>query len=493
MNTHRRRRSTAAACLALLLLAAACGSRLSEQERAEALRTGTGLGVAQPGAGLGPTGEDELEQDLGVDPVAGPDGVGATTGGTGPGAGPTGGDATTGGADGGTGATGGGATGGTGGGEQACRPQPGGGPGVSMDEIRFGNVSTLSGPIPEFGRTGVNGVRAYFNMINAQGGVCGRRLTLMGGDDRLQAAANRSEHEKLADQVLAFVGNTTVTDDGGTPIIEAHGIPDVSLAISDARIRSPYNFSPHPIDLSPGAGNGAGRLFDWMREQYGVGRAAIVWPAQASARARAHAYRIDFAQAGIEVIHEFEVAITETNFTSQVNTMANSNIDIVVTTLEVNGMARLAKAFQQRRYLPEVPFYGAQAYGRRFLELAGAAAEGTRIGVAYAIPEDAPHNPAIARFNEWYARTNPGADVDFFAIIGWIAADMLVTGLRDAGPAPTRESLLAGLRAHLADYDGGGLIGNIDAVNKTPARCYSIIEVRDGAWRRLHPAQGFQC
>jgi ABC-type branched-subunit amino acid transport system substrate-binding protein len=487
MTTHLRSRPAIGLALALALLAAACGSRLTEDERAQLMTSGGGArtpgaaGVGGPATGLGDDGFEVGDDGAALDPGARVDAGAPEGGGADPGA--AGGE---GGGDPGAGGEGGAAP-------AACRPEEGGGPGVSMEEIRFGNVSTLSGPIPNFGRTGVNGVRAYFNMVNAEGGVCGRRLTLVGADDRLQAAANRAEHEKLSNQVLGFVGSTTVTDDGGTPIIDGNGIPDVSLAISDARIRSQHNFSPNPIDLSPGAGNGAGKMFAWMRETYGVGRAAIIWPAQASARGRALEYETDFTNAGIETIHKFEVAITETNFTSQVNTMANSNIDIVVTALEVNGMARLAQEFGQRRYFPEVPFYGAQAYGRTFLQLAGASAEGTRIGIAYAIPEDAPNNPAIARFNDWYARTNPGADVDFFAIMGWIAADMLVTGLRDAGPAPTRESLQAALQQHLADYDGGGIVGSIDAVNKKSARCYAVIEVRDGGWRRVHPAQGFQC
>ena len=67
----------------------------------------------------------------------------------------------------------------------------------------------------------MNGVKAYFNMVNNNGGVCGRKLTLVTADDRFQTATNRNETEKLADQVIAFVGNTSVVDDGGAPVIDA--------------------------------------------------------------------------------------------------------------------------------------------------------------------------------------------------------------------------------------------------------------------------------
>jgi branched-chain amino acid transport system substrate-binding protein len=482
-NVRRRPRAILAILVLLALVTAACGSRLSDEERALALRTGSGVDASGVPA---PTVEvDDLDDvDVAADGLP----AGPTTAAPAP----TGGDGGDASQDAAPADEGGGAPEGGGEAAGACVPQGEGGPGVSAEEIRLGNVSTISGPVPGFGRTGVNGARAYLNMVNAQGGVCGRQLTLVTADDRLQAAVNRSETEKLADQVLAFVGNTTVVDDGGAPIIDANQIPDVALAIADARISSPYNFSPNPIDLTPGVGNGAHRILAHYKQQHGIETAAIIYPAQASARGRALAYRDDFARAGIEVIHEFEVAITETNFSSQVNAMANSGVDVVITALEVNGMARLANEFEQRGYFPEVPFYGAQAYGRLFLQLAGSAGEGTRIGVAYAIPESADHNPAMAAFNEWYARSNPGQDVDFFAIMGWISADMLVRSIREAGPAPDRANVLARLQT-LTDYDGDGLVGSIDPANKGPARCFATLEVRDGGWVQTFPDRGFSC
>src|SRR3546814_7487410 len=102
-------------------------------------------------------------------------------------------------------------------------------PGVTPTEIKVGNVSQLSGLVPKFGQTGVNGVKAYFNMINNKGGVCGRQLSLVVADDRFQAATNRAETEKLAGQVLAFVGSTSVVDDGGAPVTDSMGVARKSV------------------------------------------------------------------------------------------------------------------------------------------------------------------------------------------------------------------------------------------------------------------------
>ena len=92
----------------------------------------------------------------------------------------------------------------------------------------------------------MNGVKAYFNMVNNKGGVCGRKLTLVTADDRFQTATNRNETEKLAGQVIAFVGNTSVVDDGGAPVIDSKGIADISLATTPPRIAAKIQLLAQP-------------------------------------------------------------------------------------------------------------------------------------------------------------------------------------------------------------------------------------------------------
>src|SRR5688500_4789800 len=199
--------------VALAVVSAACGSRLTEDERALAISTGNaGVGQATDG-GTAPdaTTDGSSAADPGAAPTDG--GVAGDTGGTTGGA--TGGD---------TGGTTGPAAPG------ACKAGSATSTGVTPTEIKVGNVSQITGLVPGFAQTSVNGVKAYFNMVNNAGGVCGRKLTLITADDRFQSATNRSETEKMSGSVLSLVGNLSVVDDGGAPIIDSKGLPDVSLA-----------------------------------------------------------------------------------------------------------------------------------------------------------------------------------------------------------------------------------------------------------------------
>jgi len=463
-----RRSATALVVLAVLVLTTGCGSRLSEEERALAISAaGQTTGGATDGTGI--TDGAELAP--------------AETGGTA--------DGTAGGTDGGT--TGGstdGTAGGTPGAGATCAPGKATSTGVTPTEIKVGNVSQISGLVPGFGQTGVNGVRAYFNMINTQGGVCGRKVTLVTADDRFQSATNRAETEKLAGQVIAFVGSTTVVDDGGAPVIDAKGVADISLTTTAPRTKAKNNFSPNPIDPAPGAGNGAHNIIKYFKSKYGLKKAAIFYQDVATGVNQSKNYEIDFGKAGIPVVAKYPVAPTATNFRSQATDMKEKGIDIVITVAEIGAIANLARAFDDVGYLPKVPFYGAQSYSQRFLQTAGAAAEGTKVGLIFDVPETG--GAAINQFKTWYQRTAPGADADFFAILSWVAADMFVDALRAAGPDPTQAKVLAEMRK-VTNYTGDGLVAGTNPAQKKQPKCYHVLEVKGGRWVKTYPAKGFQC
>jgi ABC-type branched-subunit amino acid transport system substrate-binding protein len=455
--------------LVLVAMASACGARLSDSQLAAVKQQQRG-GQATGGAASDSSTEETLA--AGKSPTTTV--VAAATGGA-----PTQQAATPGSTP---AATGGG----------ACAPKGGGEKGVTPTEITIGNISTISGPVPGLGQTAQAGLKAYVNYINSKGGVCGRKVKVQLSDDRLDTGTNRSETQRMANQVLGFAGSWSVVDDGGASVINGTNVPDVSLALSDQRIGMANNFSPNPIDPSS-PGSGITNILKYFKNSLGVTKAALVWPAQAAARKRSQAFKVDMQAAGIQVVNTSEVAITQTDYTGVATQIKNAGADLVLTSLEVGGMAKLAQAFKQQNYTPKVPFYGAQSYSRKFIQQAGAAAEGTTIGIAFDIAEDAPQNPSMAAFQQWYARTNPGADPDFFAILSWASAAMLLQAVEQAGPTPTRDLVIAKLKA-MADTDAGGVLApHVNPAGKKASPCFMIAKVQGGKWTRSFPAKGFQC
>jgi ABC-type branched-subunit amino acid transport system substrate-binding protein len=470
-RARRRRAAAALALLGTLAFTAGCGARLDEQQL-KAASGANGVGGPQQAGSVDGAGTGDGAESTGAQGAAEATPAGAT---------PT------------TAAAAGAATGGqAAAGAPATGTCPSGGPGdvgVTNSEITIGNVSTISGPVPGLGQTAQNGVKAYVNYINSKGGVCGRKLKFVGSDDRLDTGTNRSETQRLAKSAFAIVGSFSTVDDGGASVLSGTNVPDVGLSLTDQRKALPNNFSTNPAP--PGAKtNGTTNMMKYFHGQ-GVNKAAIVYAAQSTSRSGGLAYEPDMTAAGMQVVLKSEVAITQTDYTGVATQIKNAGADMVITTLEVGGMAKLAQALKQQNYKLKVPFYGGQAYSKKFLQQAGAAAEGTTLGVTYSPMEDAPMNPAVATFQQWYNRTAPGADIDLFAIQSWAATDMLVQAINKAG-APNRDKVLAALKT-FTKFDANGLVAPINPAGKQPTPCFMVVAVEGGKWVRKFPAKGFQC
>jgi ABC-type branched-subunit amino acid transport system substrate-binding protein len=464
--------------LSVCLIAASCGGRFNATQK-KALRAGA-AGNGQ----LASTAGDVTAGDAST-----PSAAGDTTATTAAAAGsPSGGGA----------ASTGGAAASTGGGAAAasnCGVGDNGGAtdvGVTATSLAVGNVSIMSGPVPGFGRTSQSAVQAYINYVNSQGGVCGRKLQLSNSDDRFDSGANRSETEKLKSKVFAFVGGLSVVDDGGAAVLAGTNVPDVGISLSDARIKLPNNFSTAPIDLADG-GNGIIPSMKYDKEHFGAKIGAVVWPGQPIARSRAQGYVNDMKRAGIDPSVQLEVSVTETNYSGVAAKIKDGHVDVLLTTLELSGMAALAKALKQQGYQPKVAAYGAQAYGQSFIDRARDAAEGVTLQIGYDIFENKAANPAIATFLKWFTQTAPGVQPDYFSVIAWSAAELFVQALRAAGAKPTRDNVLAQLKK-VTKFDAGGMLATVNPAGKHWADCFLVVTVKNQKWQRVDPAaSGFRC
>jgi ABC-type branched-subunit amino acid transport system substrate-binding protein len=102
--------------------------------------------------------------------------------------------------------------------------------GISDSEIRLGTVLPTSGPLAEAGRAAKAVLAAYFDALNAQGGVYGRRLelrvALIGGDGSdARAEVDRSLQDAAP---FAMVGGLIAgIENDAIAVTEARGVPFV--------------------------------------------------------------------------------------------------------------------------------------------------------------------------------------------------------------------------------------------------------------------------
>ncbi|MCX7203495.1 MAG: ABC transporter substrate-binding protein [Burkholderiales bacterium] len=73
------------------------------------------------------------------------------------------------------------------------------GPGADDKEIKIGGISPYSGPASSYGTIG-KGIKAYFDKINAEGGINGRKLNFISYDDGYNPSRTVEMARKLVEQ-----------------------------------------------------------------------------------------------------------------------------------------------------------------------------------------------------------------------------------------------------------------------------------------------------
>ena len=463
----------------MCLVAAGCGTRLNQQQRAlyagraAGGSTDAGSVAGQPQA-IGGTGATGTVVTSGVNGASSATATGTGASGTGS---TGGGSATQAGAPIGATATG----------KAACAA-PSKEVGVTDTTITLGNVSQLSGVVPGFAQTAVDGVQAYINYVNSKGGVCGRQLKLDVADDGFESSQNASETQRLASQVLGFAGSFSVVDDGGVDAMRAAGTLDTGEATNPARQFMPnhFGFEPGPDPNKPYAAP----QWKYLKAK-GVGKVALVVVAVAASRTYAAIQRADLKAAGLQVALDTEVSSTQFSFDSTARAVADSGAQAMLFIDDLNTSAQMAQALAKVKNSVVYPWY-ISGYGPKFINLAGPASEGA-VSFLSALPfEEAGSNAELDTYLSWLKRTAPSDQPDVDSISTWVDTSLFVKALAAVDGPITRPALIASMRK-ITSFDANGLISAMDPADKTSPGCAVVVRVTSGKWRVVAPASGFLC
>src|SRR5260221_4679092 len=127
------------------------------------------------------------------------------------------------------------------------------GPGVSDSEIKLGQTVPYSGPASAFSSYG-RLMAGYFEMINASGGINGRKITLISLDNAFSPPKALEQTRKLIedDGVLADVGTVGTTPNVAIQkYLNGAKVPHVFISAGGRRFADPKNF-PWSVPMYPG-------------------------------------------------------------------------------------------------------------------------------------------------------------------------------------------------------------------------------------------------
>jgi len=125
-------------------------------------------------------------------------------------------------------------------------------PGVTATEIKIGQTMPYSGPASAWGTIG-RAEAAYFDMINEQGGVSGRRIRLISLDDAYSPPKTVEQTRKLVEEegvAVVFSGLGTAANLAVRKYLNDHQIPQLFLLSGSGKFDDPGSY-PWSIGILP--------------------------------------------------------------------------------------------------------------------------------------------------------------------------------------------------------------------------------------------------
>lgn len=337
---------------------------------------------------------------------------------------------------------------------QTAMPQ-----GVSSDTILIGQSAALSGPAEQLGKEMQAGALAFFDAVNQSGGINGRKIKLLSLDDGYEPEKAAANTRKLIteDKILALFGYVgTPTSNAALPIFTEAKVPFIGAFTGAQSLREPFNRYVFNVRAS---------YFDETEAiiqhlvQSGAKRIAVFYQNDAYGKA---------GLAGVErAMKKRNLAITSTatverntiDVANAVQSLSKDNPTAIVMISAYKSCAAFIKAMQAANAFPQfwnVSFVGAKALAKELGE------DGRGVQISQVVPFPSSDVTPVVR--EYQKRIGGADKYSFTSLEGYIAAKVLVEGLRRAGKNPTRESLVDGL-ASMGKVDLGGFTVNYTPTN----------------------------
>ncbi|HXY00752.1 MAG TPA: ABC transporter substrate-binding protein [Candidatus Limnocylindrales bacterium] len=325
-------------------------------------------------------------------------------------------------------------------------------PGVTDKEIVIGSCAALEGPSSFLGRETVIGAETYFELVNEEGGVHGRRLRLVSADDSYDPAKTQACWDKLmAQKVFAmgfFVGTPTAVK--YVPLAESNEVPLIGLFTGAQTLYTPVRRWVINVRAS---------YFDETREQVeGLWNAlhyrkiGVIYPEDAFGNTVLQGVEAALKLNGSEPIAKASYVRQTTQVGDAIDRVRAANPDAVVVVGPSNTVAPILKQAHAKGWKPlfvTVSFVGTD----ELIQEAGPDAEGTVI-TQVVPPYFLTDMKTVALYRRALQKFMPSSRPNFVSLEGFVDAMVMVEGLKRAGKEPTREGLIRAIES-IHDLDVG--------------------------------------
>jgi len=329
--------------------------------------------------------------------------------------------------------------------EATAGPLAGDTTGVTDTEIKIGTLLPLSQTAAAaWGVPVSKSMQAYYDYINDQGGIYGRKITLIIGDNQYNGPVASEAVRKLVEQdkIFALQGSLGTAAHGAVwKYLEEKGVPDMYILTGNAKwtvpaSRSRFGFLVDYIT--------EGRILGkYIADNFDGKKLGIIAQNDDFGKEGEQGLRTGLKDenANMEIVVEYYDE-TQNDVTAQTQRLKNANVDVIgFYGMPLQAASLFKTARETLSWDVPVVITGVDAV-EIVAGLAGYSNIEGAVSVVFAHQAFETDNPGIAKHYEIMAKYAPDVTVDNLSLLGAIIGEYMVNVLRQAGPDLTRESFL---------------------------------------------------
>ena len=324
-------------------------------------------------------------------------------------------------------------------------------PGITANSIKLGGSYPFSGPASAYGTIGVS-AKAYFDWLNAKGGINGRKIEFVTLDDGYEPARALQNAKRLIEQDKVFaLFNTlgTANNLASWDYVNQQKVPQVFVATGASDWGKDIAKHPYTIGWQPDYVAESRVYAAYLAREKPNAKVAVLYQNDAFGKDLLNGFKDAIQGSGIKVIAAESYEVTDPSVASQVSKLASSKADVFLDITTPKFGAQAIHRLTEVDWKPLHILNNVASSKTLVLKPAGLAASKGIVPVAYfKDPEDPrwANDPAMMEYKAGLKQYAPNADVNEpFNVYGWAVASTMAKALEQM-KQPTRAALMDAVR-----------------------------------------------
>ncbi|WP_316207615.1 ABC transporter substrate-binding protein [Bradyrhizobium sp. SZCCHNR3118] len=362
-------------------------------------------------------------------------------------------------------------------------------------EIRIGNTTPYTGPAAAYGIV-AKVISAYFEKVNAEGGIRGRKITFISYDDgynpqKTVELTRRLVEEDKVDVIFASVG--TATSAAVRPYLNANKIPQLFVGSGASIWDQPRDY-PWTMGAQPSYQIEAHIHAQYLLEQHtGDARIGVLYQDDEFGKDYLKGLK-DGLGGKLPIVAEAAYTVTDTDINLQIAKLkaagANILIDVSTPKFTVLAIRRLAElGWKPEHIIPTISDSIATVLQPAGLQNAEGLLSATILYEGGVQGGD----PGYAEWSAFMDRYAPSVSkINSLGIVGYALANLMVAVLHNCGDDFSRDNIMKqarSLKGTQLPMLIPGIVANTSASDHAPIEQMQMKRFVGGHWERFGPVR----